>query len=262
MQTSKKSIERRDQICDYLSLKGSITLSELCTKFNCSEATIRNDLTALEKQGLLKRILGGAISNENTVRNSVISKRLNINIEGKKQIAEYVVKNIIEPNMIITLDSGTTNMILAQELVNSKIPCTVITNSFQAALIIAKSNDIQLCLAGGTYDQDHGSFHDDVSEYILNTYSSEVCFISPNGIDEDGLVTNAGISENSIKKQMIRHAKKTYLLADHSKLGNTELKIICSAKDVDAVITDANAASEQIRPLKQAGFNIIVAKSV
>ncbi len=256
MQTSKKSIERHEKICEYLSMKGAVSLSELCDKFHCSEATIRNDLTKLEKQGLLKRILGGAISNENTVRNSVIAKRLNMNIEEKRQIAKYALKHLIKPNMIITLDSGTTNIILAEEIVNSRIPCTIITNSFQAAQVITKSNVIQLCLAGGTYDRDHGSFHDDVSEYILNTYKSEVCFISPDGVDEDGLVTNAGVSENFIKIQLIKHAKKTYILADHTKLGNTGLKIICTAQDVEGVITDDRADVEQIRLLKQAGFHI------
>lgn len=256
MQTSKKSIERHEKICEYLSMKGAVSLSELCDKFHCSEATIRNDLTKLEKQGLLKRILGGAISNENTVRNSVIAKRLNMNIEEKRQIAKYALKHLIKPNMIITLDSGTTNIILAEEIVNSRIPCTIITNSFQAAQVITKSNVIQLCLAGGTYDRDHGSFHDDVSEYILNTYKSEVCFISPDGVDEDGLVTNAGVSENFIKIQLIKHAKKTYILADHTKLGNTGLKIICTAQDVEGVITDDRADVEQIRLLKQAGFYI------
>lgn len=257
MQTSRKSVERHEKICEYLSMKGAVSLSELCTAFHCSEATIRNDLTALEKQGLLKRILGGAISNENTVRNSVISKRLNMNMEEKRQIATYVVNHLIKPNMIITLDSGTTNIILAEEIVKSKIPCTVITNSFQAAQMITKSDRIQLCLAGGTYDRDHGSFHDDVSEYILNTYSSELCFISPDGIGEDGLVTNAGVSENFIKIQMIRQAKKTYILADHSKLGNTGLKIVCTAKDVEAVITDDKANGEQLTRLRQAGFHIL-----
>ena len=179
--------------------------------------------------------MGGAISNENTVRNSVIAKRLNMNIEEKRQIAKYALKHLIKPNMIITLDSGTTNIILAEEIVNSRIPCTIITNSFQAAQVITKSNVIQLCLAGGTYDRDHGS---------------------PDGVDEDGLVTNAGVSENFIKIQLIKHAKKTYILADHTKLGNTGLKIICTAQDVEGVITDDRADVEQIRLLKQAGFHI------
>ena len=259
MQTSKKAELRHEQICDYVSLKGAVSLQELCDRFSCSEATIRNDLTTLEKEGHLKRILGGAISVDNTARNSVISKRLNQNTEQKRQIARFVVNNIIKPGMIITLDSGTTVMALAQEIVNAKIPCTVITNSFQAAMILTKSNEVQLCLAGGTYDRDHSSFHDDISEYILNSYSSEICFLAPNGINDLGMITNSAVQENPIKMQMVKHAKKTYVLADHTKLGNTELKIICTAKEIEAVITDDKADEKVLQSLKNAGFRILIA---
>lgn len=259
MQTSKKASARQENIRDLLLLKGTISLSDLCETFHCSEATIRNDLAKLEKEGVLKRVLGGAVANEYTPRNSVITKRLNKELDEKNQIAEYVVNHIIKPNMIISLDSGTTNMALAQKILDNKIPCTIVTNSFYVASIISKSPDIQLCLAGGCYDFEHGSFHDDVSDLILKSYRSEICFISPNGVDKDGMVTNSGTEENLIKQQMIKQAVRTILLADNTKLNNTELKIICYAKDVDLLITDSNATAEQITSLTNAGFNIVVA---
>lgn len=260
MQTPKKAVDRQEKIRDLLLSNGTITLKELCQTLNCSEATIRNDLAKLEKQGLLKRVPGGAIANENTPRNSVISKRLNEELEAKNQIAEYVIQNIIKPNMIITLDSGTTNMALAQKLLDYKIPCIIVTNSFFVASIVSKAENIQLCLAGGCYDSEHGSFHDDISDLILKSYRSEICFLSPNGVDRNGTVTNSGLSENSIKQQMIQHATRTILLADNTKLGRTELKIICHAKDVDLLITDAKASQEQINELTAAGFTIAVAE--
>lgn len=260
MQTSKKAAERQEKIRDLLLSKGTLTLNELCQTFQCSEATMRNDLTKLEKQGVLKRVLGGAVANENTPRNSTIAKRLNEELDAKNQIAEYVIQKIIKPNMIITLDSGTTNMALAQKLLDYKIPCIIVTNSFHVASIVSKAENIQLCLAGGCYDPEHGSFHDDVSDLILKSYRSEICFLSPNGVDKDGMVTNSGLAENSIKQQMRRQAVHTILLADNTKLGHTELKIICHAKDVDLLVTDTKASKEQIEQLTAAGFTIVVAR--
>lgn len=260
MQTSKKAKERQEQIRDLLLLKGDITVNQLCEKFECSQATIRNDLAYLEKKGVLKRIPGGAVQNENTARNPGITRRLKVNTEEKNQIAEYVVQNIIKPGIIITLDSGTSNMALAEKIISHKLPCTILTNSFHVAMIVSKSADIHLCLAGGSYDSEHGSFHDDVSSYILDSFRSEICFISPNGIDSNGAVTNSGLSENQIKQQMIRNSDKTILLADHTKLGNTELKIICYAKDVELVVTDSKADPENIKELRSAGFQIAVAE--
>lgn len=261
MQTSKKALARHERIRDLLLSNGTITIGELCETFSCSEATIRNDLIKLEKCGILKRISGGAIATENTSRNSVIAKRINKELDEKNKIAEYVVNHIIKPNMILTLDSGTTNMMLAQKIFDYKIPCTIVTNSFYVASIVAKSPDIQLCLSGGCYDFEHGSFHDDTSDMILNTYRSEICFISPNGIDDSGLVTNSGISENSIKQQMIKQSLRTILLADHTKIDRTELKIICLATDTDMLITDDKITQEQYKRLTNAGFHVIVVSS-
>ena len=81
MENSNKVNRRHEEIRNLLLSNGSVTLQELCSKLNCSEATIRNDLTALEKQGVLKRMHGGAVANENTIRNTKINKRLNENID-------------------------------------------------------------------------------------------------------------------------------------------------------------------------------------
>ena len=171
-----------------------------------------------------------------------------------------MVKNLIKANMIITLDSGTTTMALAQKLLDSKTPCTVITNSFNVASIVSKSEEINLYLAGGFYDPDHGSFHDEVSDYVFKNYQSEICFISPNGISMDGLITNSGTSENPIKKRMMSQANRTVLLADYTKIGATELNILSNPQDVDCLVTDKNIKNQQITQLKKAGLKVVVAK--
>ena len=53
---------RKQMIVDFVNQKSNVTLGELCEKFSVSPATVRNDLRALEKEGLLKRTHGGAIS--------------------------------------------------------------------------------------------------------------------------------------------------------------------------------------------------------
>lgn len=260
MQTNKKAEQRRRKITEYVSAKGAAKLSELCAYFNSSEATIRNDLTALEKQGLLQRVLGGAISNIDTIRNPVLSQRMNKNNEEKKQIARYVAEHFLKPDMTISLDSGTTGMELAREIVARKIPCTIVTNSFHAAYLLSKSSEVTICLCGGTYDHDHGSFHDEIAERTLDSYFCEICFLCPNGIDENGLVTNSGTTEQAIKSKMLRQAKKVIVLADHSKLMKTELKVLCNSRDVDCLITDSKVSAEAADKLRGCGFRLEIAE--
>lgn len=251
---------RQEEICDLLNSEGMLSSVELSKRFNVSESTMRNDLAKLENLGMLHRIYGGAVANEYTSKNTVISKRLKLQKSEKSSIAEYVVNNFIKPSSIIILDSGTTTMLIAQRIFDKEIPCTIITNSFLIADILSKSKLTKLFLAGGLYDPDHASFHDDLSINILKSVRAEYAFISPNGVDSNGLVTSSGISENLIKQEMINQAQQTIVLADHSKIENTELKIIASAKDIYMVITDNKTPDKALKNLRKAGFNVKVAK--
>ena len=52
--------ERFAMILDLLAQKRSATVLELCDALDASESTIRRDLTQLDRQGLLKKVHGGA----------------------------------------------------------------------------------------------------------------------------------------------------------------------------------------------------------
>ena len=61
MNNRKKAEIRHEQIKNMLMKKEIVGIHEFCEKLKVSEATIRNDLTYLERAGILKRILGGAV---------------------------------------------------------------------------------------------------------------------------------------------------------------------------------------------------------
>ena len=259
MQNNKKAMNRQEQIKDLLLVNGSVSLQELCRIFHCSPATIRNDLTFLEKQGSLKRMYGGAIPNENTASNTSMDNRIQKNRIQKNKIAKYVVEHILKENMVITLDSGTTTMEVAEEIVKAKLPCTIITNSFRVATVLSTLDCIKLIVTGGIYDFKHESFHDEVSDLVLKNYQSEICFISPNGINEMGIVTNSGSSENAIKKSMMKQSTYKILLADSSKIGKTELNVLGNVNDFTCLVTDPGIKAEMYEKLKSIGYDIKVA---
>ena len=55
------SLERQEEILDILNRNKSATVEELASELYVSGATIRRDLRAMEKQGLIKRSHGGAM---------------------------------------------------------------------------------------------------------------------------------------------------------------------------------------------------------
>ena len=54
----------------------------------------------------------------------------------------------------------------------------------------------------------------------------------------DGKLTDNSVEENSLRKIMLRHAKKRVFLCDSSKIDHVYLHNLCHLSDVDAVICE------------------------
>ena len=52
--------KRQESIVEQVNQEGSVLVKELAKKFDVTEDSIRKDLTALQKKGLLKKTYGGA----------------------------------------------------------------------------------------------------------------------------------------------------------------------------------------------------------
>ena len=61
------SEERKRKILNYINSKHAVTATDLMEKFNASEATIRRDLTEMDKKGLISKVHGGAVSIQNQI---------------------------------------------------------------------------------------------------------------------------------------------------------------------------------------------------
>jgi len=125
---------RKEKILELLREDGSAKVTALAKLFKVTEVTIRQDLEKLEKKGMIVREHGGAhLKNvEDRVRNfSLINQE---NLEKKELIANKCLE-LIEPNDIIILDSGSTTTEIAKKLVNIK-SLTVITNAMGRKLLI------------------------------------------------------------------------------------------------------------------------------
>lgn len=107
--------ERQDYILDVIGKEGSVKVSKLTKIFDVSIETIRRDLEALEKQGFLKRVYGGAILKKNTIDKLNFSNRENEFKEEKKEIAKIAIR-YIEEGQSIALNDGTTSIEIAREL--------------------------------------------------------------------------------------------------------------------------------------------------
>ncbi|MPM97962.1 Glucitol operon repressor [bioreactor metagenome] len=125
--------------------------------------------------------------------------------------------------------------------------------------VLTKSRDVAVYPAGGRYNQQNDSFHDEQTVACLANFHSEVFFLSPDGIDTTSITTDYN-TENFVKNEMIKNADKVFAIADYTKIGKRCLKKICDIEQIAKIITDDKTPREQLRAFKETGIVIEVAK--
>ena len=251
--------ERRQEIIELLNMNSTVLVCDLSKKYDVSEVTIRTDLRLLEKQGVLTRFHGGAtkiIDNDDikSFKELQLEERYQRFIEAKKRIALEAVKQVKEGDIII-LDSGSTTMLIAEELVKLK-HITVITNSLTSAFILSDNSDIMLLICGGTLRHKTRSFHGKIAEQSLDGISADILFVGADGIDaQRGITTfNEGYTISSV---MANVAKKVVAVLDSSKFGRNGINIVLPLNKLDVIITDTNVDNKYKQEFAKQGINLI-----
>ncbi|HHW30995.1 MAG TPA: DeoR/GlpR transcriptional regulator [Clostridiaceae bacterium] len=248
--------ERRSRILEILTQQGKVKVNELSKLFGISEVTIRNDLSELEMSGLLERTHGGAISTYKAYYNMSIADRMRTNEEEKRKIASAVASMISDMDTIM-INSGTTTLFVVQELKSVK-NLTIVTNSIPISLETGNYKDFHTILLGGNFNtRDQFTYGDDAINQ-LKKYKANKLVLSVDGINsEDGISTYHHL-EAEINRQMLARVNKTIVVADYTKIGRTSFAHIVPIENVDMIVTNKKANSDEINLIREKGVEVIL----
>jgi Transcriptional regulators of sugar metabolism len=248
--------KRHIEIKKRLAANGVVGLGELCDALRCSESTVRNDLSFLEEKGELRRTLGGAIPLGTTHLGHSMAIRSGLCKDEKRSIARFIANEIVNPGHAIILDAGSTNIEIAQAILEADTPISVITNNVPAAAILANANNVDLYLSGGRYLREKCALDGDA---FFQTMRADLFFLAVSGIAHDVGYTIPNVEEVTIKHAMIRCSSKTIAVVDHSKLGKTGLKLVCGFDQVKTIVTDDGADAGEAAKIRAQGVEVLVA---
>ena len=228
--------ERRRVIAERLQASGQIVGSVLSEEFNVSEETIRRDLQWLEKEGIAKRIFGGAVLKSSSQQAPPYSVRKNTNIENKLLIARQLSKLIHDGDTIMVDESSTAAY--AIRAIQTLHNITLITNSQELLREMGSQGSWTLISTGGTLKQDVMAL---VGPHTLRTVASyhvQYAILSCRGINEQLGLADSDDDIVQIKRGMIAASEHTILLADHRKFDRTGFVALGPLSLVDRLITD------------------------
>lgn len=248
--------ERVSYIMKKLEHNSLIKTNDLVNEMDVSIDTIRRDLKKLEEDGRLTCIRGGACSSEAELQYSPFFGRQIVNEDLKREAAKKAI-SLIHSGNVLALNAGTTNSILAEELVKLKKQITVVTNNLSALSILTGSEYIQIIVPGGTVDKEELALCgcDCVEE--ISSYSFDLSFLSINAVHPIYGFSDFRFQEIDIIKAMIKHSKQSVALMDSHKFSKLSKKIFLSPKEISLLITDNQIENSIKKQVIEAGLSIM-----
>ncbi len=247
--------ERKINIVEYIQKNKKATVPELCTFFDVSSATIRNDLRELENAGLILRTHGGAMVKSKTGFELTDKQKQSQSYNEKKRIGELALE-LIENGDTIILDTGTTTCELAK-LLHTKTNINVVTNDYNIASILEDFTSVEVILMGGIVRK---GFHCTVGiagREMLSTLSVDKAFMGANSFSFEKGASTPDITHAETKKAMISITTKTILLCDSTKWGKNSFAHFLHAEALDVFVTDSISDINK-RKLEELGVEVIV----
>jgi DeoR family fructose operon transcriptional repressor len=228
--------ERHFRILEQARSHSRVEVSALAADLEVTTETIRRDLALLERQGQLRRVHGGAVHVQRLGYEPTVTARKLQQAEEKARIGR-AARDLLPDGGSILVDSGTTCLELVRHL-PADLAISVVTNSLQASALLAELPQVDLLFLGGRIRDVTGA---GVGAWTISALASvhvDVAFVGANGLTPEHGLTTPDQAEAEVKKAMVGAGARVVCLADHTKVGRTQLCRFAELQRVDVLVTD------------------------
>lgn len=226
---------RQNKIQDFIEKNHVVTikqLQELCPEV--SVMTIHRDLDALELQGSVVKIRGGARS----VRHAGdlgFDIRLQENNVGKLIIAQKALE-LLQPGSTVFLDASTTNLILARKMPD--LPMHIFTTGPNIAVELCRLQNPNITVCCGTLNRKNMALSGPNTQQMLENINIDIAFIGVSGCYAETGFTCGTEADMVVKRTVIRRARRRIMMCDSTKFSRLMPYTFAGFGDVNYLISD------------------------
>ena len=238
-----------------------MSVNALAAEYAVTTETVRRDLSALERAGVLRRVHGGAVpAAALTALESSLAKVTEQDLDraaDQDRIAARAVELLPEAGGSVLLDAGPATTRLARMIPRDR-RLTVLTNAVPVAAILAGSPNVELhLLPGRVRPTTQGAIGDDTVA-ALHLLRADVAFVSTSGLSEAHGHSVADHAEAAAKRAMVGAARRVVVLTDSAKVGQEHTVRFARVADVDVVVTDAGIDGTDRAALERHHVEVVV----
>ncbi len=253
--------ERRDQIARLVAERERVSVADLTSRFMVTDASIRRDLVILEDEGRLRRVHGGAEGGAASRASAMYAAKARERRDQKARIGAAAAA-MIAAGDVVFLDSGTTVAAIAARIpgpLRRANAITVVTHSLPVVEVIGGWESPHLICLGGLYLPDYRAVVGPQTVAGLRELSADIVFLGCEGLTIEQGLTTPHVLVAEVGATMAARARRVVAVADASKLGQSGFTPIVPISAVDALITDDGADADQVRRIRDAGVEVVIA---
>ncbi|MER8015049.1 DeoR/GlpR family DNA-binding transcription regulator [Streptomyces griseoluteus] len=257
--------QRRALIVDEVRRRGGVRVNELTRQLGVSDMTVRRDLDALARQGVLEKVHGGAVPVvEASTHEPGFEAKSGLEPTAKEEIARAAAR-LVAPGSAIALSGGTTTYTLARQLL--EVPdLTVVTNSVRVADVFhtaqrtsgRRPGAATVVLTGGVRTPSD-SLVGPVADRAIAALHFDLLFLGVHGISAEAGLSTPNLAEAETNRQLVRSARRVVVVADHTKWGTVGLSSFAALDDVDTLVTDGGLPAEARAEISERLRRLVVA---
>ena len=246
------TFERRQAIVRVLIERPGIRTIDLASLLDVSIGTIRNDLNALQREGQIRRVRGGAVViGKSTSIDEAISNRA-----AKERIVKRAAE-MINDGDAIWLDAGTTAQMMVPFLERRR-DLTVVTNGLRVALELANQGIHEVLLIGGRVGKDGIYTIGTGNEQLLETVNIRTAFISGVGYTIEAGLTVSEYEDAQLKTRIVNSAESIVAMIDASKIGRRGFAPVAKSFQLTHLLTDKDVSGEMLNHLRRERVNVTI----
>lgn len=247
--------ERHNAIKKIVREHRRLNFADLQAVIKVSPATLRRDLTDLEKSGDILRVHGGVLD-PGYVRSEIsFDERVLRRSTAKKSIAIRAAA-LIPPGSSVFIDAGSTCLEAGKALMGRK-DIRIITHSV-ALVGLSLHGQAELLCIGGELRRLSGALVGGPALDVLSQIHADFALIGASGMDAEGCSTTE-LSEAEMKKAILSRNSHAILLADSSKWLQPSTIRFAAWSALNTWVTDKKVTPKEQKLLQAKGIEICVA---
>lgn len=249
-----KRSERIKLIQQALQDQKAIHLREMAALLEVSEMTLRRDLNHHSERF---HLLGGHITlafDPAEAGDYRVTEQGMRHVEEKRRIGK-VAAGFIKHGDTVFFDCGTTVPFVV-DFIPDDLEFTAVCNSLNVLLKLQQKPHCDIVLCGGTFHRKNQVFEHRSEASVLDGLRLTWALVSAAGVSDALGVTCFNLNEVEVKQKVLRQARHTMLLADHSKFDAVRTAHFADLSQFQVVVSDKKLPKAYREGLERQGTQV------